>query len=250
MNLDFGQLSRVPRHVAVIMDGNSRWAARRNSPALSGHRAGYDALRAVTECCARAGVEVLTVFAFSSENWRRPEDEIKDLMGLFTWALRRKVRELAKNDIRLTFIGDRTRFSDSIQELMAKAEQKTGHCKRMTLAVAANYGGHWDVAQAAQALAREVKEGTLEPEDITEEAIGSRLSLAEQPPVDFCLRTAGEQRLSNFMMWQLAYAELYFSPLFWPDFDEHAMFEALQTFAGRDRRFGGRHEPSRAVKAV
>lgn len=240
MKLDFGQLDLVPRHVAIIMDGNSRWAAGRNLPALAGHKAGYKALRLATECCARAGVEVLTVFAFSSENWRRPEEEIKGLMRLFSWALSKKVRELIKNDIRLEIIGDRSGFSKSIQALMAGAEKATAHCTRMTLVVAANYGGQWDLVQASRAMAQQVQQGTLSPEDITPERLETALCLAEKPPVDLCVRTAGEQRLSNFMLWQLAYSELHFSPLYWPDFDEHAMFEALQVFAHRDRRFGGR----------
>lgn len=242
MQLDFGQLNRVPRHVAIIMDGNSRWATKHNLPALAGHKAGYKALRLATECCARSGVEVLTVFAFSSENWRRPQEEIKGLMGLFSWALSKKLRKLVKNDIRLEIIGDRLGFSEAIQSLMASAEAETAHCTGMTLVVAANYGGQWDMTQASRAMARRVKAGTLSPEDITPERLEKALCLANMPPVDLCVRTAGEQRLSNFLLWQLAYAELQFSPLFWPDFNEHAMFESLQVYAGRDRRFGARKQ--------
>ncbi|PKM31189.1 MAG: di-trans,poly-cis-decaprenylcistransferase [Gammaproteobacteria bacterium HGW-Gammaproteobacteria-11] len=228
----------LPRHVAIIMDGNNRWARKRLMPGVAGHKAGVDAVKAMIEVCAEEGVEVLTLFAFSSENWRRPEDEVGALMDLFLGALRREVRRLHENDIRLCIIGDRSRFSSELQRAMADAEQLTQDCKRLTLVVAANYGGQWDIAQATRKLAEQVATGQLKPEQVNEQRIESCLSTAPWPSPDLCIRTGGEHRISNFLLWQLAYAELYFSDLFWPDFKHDALRAALADFAQRQRRFG------------
>lgn len=227
-----------PRHVAIIMDGNNRWARKRFMPGVAGHRAGVDAVRAVIEVCAEEGVEVLTLFAFSSENWSRPEDEVGALMELFLRALRREVRKLSENGIRLRLIGDRSRFSAELQRAMADAETLTADGQRMTLVVAANYGGKWDMAQAARELAIDAAAGRLDASAISEDDFQSRLSTAEWPLPDLCIRTGGERRISNFLLWQLAYAELYFSDLYWPDFKHEAMRGALADFASRQRRFG------------
>ncbi|MBB1519986.1 polyprenyl diphosphate synthase [Aquipseudomonas guryensis] len=228
----------VPRHVAIIMDGNNRWAKKRLLPGVAGHKAGVDAVRAVIEVCAEAGVEVLTLFAFSSENWQRPADEVGALMELFLSALRREAKKLKDNAISLRIIGDRSRFHPELQAAMREAEQATAGENRFVLQVAANYGGQWDIAQAAQRLARDVQAGHLQPEDLTPELLQSCLTTGDLPLPDLCIRTGGEHRISNFLLWQLAYSELYFSDLFWPDFKHEAMRKALADFSTRQRRFG------------
>ena len=228
----------VPRHVAVIMDGNNRWAKRRLLPGVAGHKAGVDAVRAVIEVCAEAGVEVLTLFAFSSENWQRPAEEVGALMELFLSALRREARKLNENGISLRIIGDRSRFHPELQAAMLDAEEMTAGSGRFVLQVAANYGGQWDILQAAQRLAREAQEGRLNPDEVTPALFQSYLATGDMPLPDLCIRTGGERRISNFLLWQLAYAELYFSDLFWPDFKHDAMRTALADFAKRQRRFG------------
>lgn len=230
--------SIVPRHVAIIMDGNNRWAKKRFLPGIAGHKAGVDAVRAVVEVCAQSGVEVLTLFAFSSENWQRPAAEVGALMELFLLALRREVKKLDKNGIRLRIIGDRSRFNAELQAAMHEAEQCTAHNSKLLLQVAANYGGHWDIVQATQQLARSVQLGELQPEDITAEHLQNCLTTGSQPLPDLYIRTGGERRISNFLLWQLAYSELYFSDLFWPDFKHQAMRDALADFSSRQRRFG------------
>ncbi|KAA1171143.1 di-trans,poly-cis-decaprenylcistransferase [Marinobacter salinexigens] len=227
-----------PRHVAIIMDGNNRWAKAHRLKGVAGHKAGVGAVRAVVETCAREGVEVLTLFAFSSENWRRPKDEVSALMRLFLFALEREVRKLHRNGIRLRIIGDRSAFSPALQEHMEKAEELTRDNTRMTLVIAANYGGHWDITQATRKVAEQVREGKLEPSDITDDLIQEHLCIGDLPMPDLMIRTAGEQRISNFMLWHLAYTEFYFSPVFWPDFKEEEMHKALQVYSGRQRRFG------------
>lgn len=227
-----------PRHVAIIMDGNNRWAKARRLKGVAGHKAGVDAVRAVVETCAREGVEVLTLFAFSSENWRRPKDEVSALMKLFLFALEREVRKLHRNDIRLRIIGDRSAFSSALRGHMEAAEKQTRDNSRMTLVIAANYGGHWDITQATRQVAEQVRAGQLAPCDITVDLIQQHLSIGDLPMPDLMIRTAGEQRISNFMLWHLAYTELYFSPVYWPDFQEAEMRKALQAYAGRQRRFG------------
>ena len=228
----------VPRHVAIIMDGNNRWAKKRLLPGVAGHKAGVDAVRAVIEVCAEAGVEVLTLFAFSSENWQRPAEEVGALMELFLSALRREARKLKENAISLRIIGDRSRFHPELQAAMREAEQQTAGESRFVLQVAANYGGQWDIAQAAQRLAREVQAGHLQPEDITPGLLQGCLATGDLPLPDLCIRTGGEHRISNFLLWQLAYSELYFSDLYWPDFKHEAMRKTLADFSKRQRRFG------------
>ncbi|MBF1800395.1 polyprenyl diphosphate synthase [Alloalcanivorax profundimaris] len=228
----------MPRHLAIIMDGNNRWARRRGLPGADGHRAGERTVQKVIRRAARHGVEVVTLFAFSSENWRRPEDEVNHLMGLFVNALGERVDELHGNGVRLRFIGDRDAFAEPLRAGMAEAEARTAGNDRMTLVVAVNYGGQWDLAQAAAVLARDVRDGKLDPADIDAAALDARVSTADLPPLDLLIRTGGERRLSNFLLWQAAYAELYFTPALWPDFDGDALDAALEDYAGRQRRFG------------
>jgi len=227
-----------PRHVAIIMDGNNRWAKARKMPGVAGHQAGVNSVRSVVETCARSGVEVLTLFAFSSENWRRPEDEVGALMRLFLVALKREVRKLHNNNIRLKIIGERQRFSPVLQQHMADAERQTANNTRMTLVIAANYGGHWDIVQAVQKVAVSVAEGKLAPADISNHHIQKHISLGDLPPPDLCIRTAGEKRISNFLLWQFAYTEFYFADEYWPDFRKQHILAALEDYAGRKRRFG------------
>ncbi|HKJ21514.1 MAG TPA: polyprenyl diphosphate synthase [Gammaproteobacteria bacterium] len=228
----------LPRHVAIIMDGNGRWANKRHLPRIAGHRAGLRAVRRIVESCARKGIEGLTVFAFSSENWRRPEREVKLLMDLFLTALQREVSRLHDNGIRLRIIGDRAGFSDKIRRHIDEAERLTAGNARMTLTVAANYGGQWDVTQAARTLAERVEAGELQACDITADMLQACLALQELPEPDFFIRTGGEQRISNFLLWQLAYTELYFTDILWPDFGDKAFDAALTSYAKRQRRFG------------
>lgn len=240
----------LPRHIAIIMDGNNRWAKRRGLPGTEGHKAGEAAVYHVVEHAARLGVEVLTVFAFSSENWRRPEQEVSTLMALFLKALARRVDELHENGIRLRFIGDLTQFSEELQSGMASAEQQTQHNTRMTMVVAVNYGGQWDMANAARRLSEKVARGELAPENITTSLMAEQLQMADLPPVDLLIRTGGDMRLSNFLLWQAAYAELYFTDVLWPDFDPRVLDAALSEYAGRQRRFGRTSEQVEASRLV
>ncbi|MFY0989375.1 polyprenyl diphosphate synthase [Halomonas sp. C05BenzN] len=228
----------VPRHVAIIMDGNNRWAKARGLSGVRGHRAGVEAVRAVIRRAAERDIETLTLFAFSSENWKRPKAEVSALMELFLMALKREVRKLHDNGIRLSIIGDREGFSASIQKHIARAEALTADNRGLHLVIAANYGGRWDIAGAARRLAERVAAGELDPAAIDEQALDREVCLAGDAPVDLCIRTSGEQRISNFLLWQMAYAELYFTPLLWPDFDAEAFDLALDDFRRRQRRFG------------
>lgn len=231
------QLS-IPRHLAVIMDGNNRWAKSRLLGGISGHKAGVKSVRSIVENSAKAGVEVLTLYAFSSENWRRPKAEVSALMDLFLMALNREVRRLAKHNLQLRIVGDTSAFSDAIRKAIDKAEAQTRNNTGMVLAIAANYGGHWDISQAAKSLAIDVKNGLLSPDEITEAKLGERVVLGDLPPPDLCIRTAGEQRISNFLLWQMAYTEFYFTPEYWPDFDKASLEKAFQAYSSRVRRFG------------
>ncbi len=227
-----------PRHIAIIMDGNGRWAQKRFMPRAVGHQAGVKAVRKIVEYCAEHSVEVLTLFAFSSENWRRPEAEVSLLMSLFMATLQREINKLDRNNIRLRFIGDRTAFSDKLQQKMAEGEAQTCNNTALTLVVAANYGGHWDMCQAFRKVAEKMAEGKLINQQINEELINQYLSTAGLPEPDLFIRTGGEQRVSNFMLWQLAYTELYFTPTLWPDFDQNSLEDAIKSFKSRQRRFG------------
>lgn len=227
-----------PRHVAIIMDGNGRWAQKRFMPRAFGHQAGVKAVRKIVEYCAKHEVEVLTLFAFSSENWRRPKDEVSLLMALFMATLQREVDKLERNNIRLRFIGDRAAFSDKLQAKMAEAELQTQHNTALTLVIAANYGGRWDLSQAFRTVAEKIADGTLKHQDVSEQLINQHLSTADLPEPDLFIRTGGEQRVSNFLLWQLAYTEMYFTPTLWPDFDQNLLEEAINSFKTRQRRFG------------
>ena len=228
----------VPRHIAIIMDGNGRWATSRHLPRVAGHARGVEAVRGAVEACARRGVEYLTLFAFSSENWRRPAEEVSLLMRLFITALEREVAQLDANDIRLCVVGDLSAFENRLRDLIHEATRRTAANKRMTLTIAANYGGRWDIVQATQRLLAQRPELARDPSLITEEALSSRLAMAYAPEPDLFVRTGGEQRVSNFLLWQLAYSELYFTDTYWPDFDERALDAAIASYRRRERRFG------------
>lgn len=227
-----------PRHIAIIMDGNGRWAQKRFMPRAVGHQAGVRAVRKIVEYCAMQKIEVLTLFAFSSENWRRPEEEVSLLMSLFMSTLQREVNKLHRNNIRLKFIGDRSAFSEKLQNKMAESEAQTQDNNALTLVIAANYGGHWDMCQAFRKVMDKIAIGELKNQAIDEQLINQYLSTAGLPDPDLFIRTGGEQRVSNFMLWQLAYTEMYFTATLWPDFDQNSLEEAIKSFKGRQRRFG------------
>jgi len=225
----------IPKHIAIIMDGNGRWAKRRLLPRIEGHRRGVEAVRAAIRDCAEKGVEYLTLFAFSSENWRRPEEEVSLLMQLFVMALEREVVKLHENEIRFRVIGDLSRFEPRLQQLICDGERMTENNTRLTLTVAANYGGRWDIMQAANRLLTERPECA---QGFKEEDLAPYLSMAYAPEPDLFIRTGGEQRISNFLLWQLAYSELYFTETLWPDFNTLALDTAIASYQNRERRFG------------
>jgi undecaprenyl diphosphate synthase len=225
----------VPRHVAIIMDGNGRWAKRQHLPRIAGHRRGVESVRATVAACAERGVEYLTLFAFSSENWRRPAEEVALLMQLFTRALSSEVDKLHRNGVRLKVVGDLGRFEPKIRKLIEQGERLTAENKRLTLTIAANYGGRWDILQA---LNRLLQEGQQAADGIREEMLAPHLAMSYAPEPDLFIRTGGEQRISNFLLWQLAYSELYFTERLWPDFDAAALDEAIASYRTRERRFG------------
>jgi len=229
---------RVPNHVAVIMDGNGRWAKMRSQPRHAGHRAGAKAVRNTVEIAARRGVSHLTLFAFSSENWRRPPEEISRLMNLFLEALQREIDDLHRNNVRLRFVGAREQLQAKLIRKIEAAEQRTASNGGLALTVAVAYGGRWDIVQAAKGLAAQVQRGEISASDIDEERFSAKLALANVPDPDLLIRTGGEQRISNFLLWNLAYAELYFCACLWPDFGEKEFDQALLTFANRHRRYG------------
>ena len=221
----------VPQHIAIVMDGNGRWATRRFLPRVAGHKSGVDALRRCVRACAVRGVSVLTVFAFSSENWNRPAEEVSGLMELLVMALSREVPQLVKDGVCLRFLGERTGLSAVVSAGLSRAEEATSHCKRLVLNVCFNYGGRWDIVQAAARLATEGR-------PITEESLGAAMQMGRVADPDLIIRTGGEQRISNFLLWQAAYSELYFSDRLWPEFDEEALDQAIAAFSQRERRFG------------
>jgi undecaprenyl diphosphate synthase len=228
----------VPRHVAITMDGNGRWAAARALARSAGHKAGLDPVRMCIQECTRRKVTALTLFAFSSENWRRPVEEVASLMGLFVDALDREIADLHANGVRLRFIGDRQALSVRLQSRIAAAEQQTGDNDGLRLQIAMSYGGRWDIIQAAQKLAKESASGALRPQDIDERRFADKLQLAGLPDAELLIRTGGEQRISNFLLWNAAYAELFFSDRLWPDFSVADLEAAFAFFSGRQRRFG------------
>lgn len=241
-------VSLVPRHIAIIMDGNGRWATKRFMPRVAGHVKGVEAVRGVVEACAKQGVEYVTFFAFSSENWRRPEDEVSLLMRLFVTALEREVAKMHANGIRLKIVGDLSRFDDKLQKMIANAERKTAANDKLTVTICANYGGRWDIMQAVNQMVASNPGAT----DFSEEQLAQHLSLAYAPEPDLFIRTGGEERISNFLLWQLAYTELYFTDAYWPDFDAAELEKAILSYQQRERRFGRTSaqltEPAAVVK--
>lgn len=237
----------LPRHLAVIMDGNGRWARNRGISRKEGHAAGIKPITNLVERCATTGIDVLTLFAFSSENWQRPREEVLGLMSLFLNSLNRQVAELDEKNIRLRFIGDIKSLTPALQKAIKAAEKRTQGNYRMTLVLAVAYGGRWDITRGAKQLAQKIAAGTLDPEDIDEDLVSASLAMAAFPEVDLLIRTGGEQRLSNFLLWDLAYSELYFSELLWPDFSISELDRAFEFYASRQRRFG---QTSDQVEAV
>lgn len=228
----------LPKHIAIIMDGNGRWAQNRGKPRVFGHKKGVESVRRSVQFCTNLGIKSLTLFAFSSENWRRPADEVSTLMELFLLVLTKEVKKLHKNNVKLQIIGDLSRFSDKLQQRVFEAQTLTKDNQGLCLNIAANYGGRWDIVQAAQKLAVEVEQGNLQSSDITEEILSEHITMAEQPPLDLLIRTGGDLRISNFLLWQAAYAELYFCDTLWPDFDDEAFANAIACYVSRERRFG------------
>jgi undecaprenyl diphosphate synthase len=236
----------VPRHVAIVMDGNGRWAKKRGMPRFFGHKRGVDALVRTVQACADRGIRYLTVFAFSSENWKRPTEEVSGLMGLVLVAVSKYLAKLAGEGVRIRIVGDRSAVSDKVRAAWEQAESATAHNQRISLSVAFNYGGRWDIVQACQQALRD----GVAAEQLSEAALAQRMALAHAPDPDLFIRTGGEVRISNFLLWQVAYSELVFSDALWPDFGEAELDEALRTFAGRDRRFGGVKDAAAAASSV
>ena len=229
----------IPNHVAIIMDGNGRWAQQRKQLRAVGHRAGLKAVRKIVTYAATLGIKVLTLYAFSSENWKRPENEVSALISLFIYALNREMKSLHKNNVRLNIIGNISQFNDDLQNMIINAEQLTKDNSGLVLNVAANYGGRWDILQSTKKMAKQVFDGKITLDDITEERFNSEMSMHEFPEVDLVIRTGGEYRISNFLLWQIAYSELYFTDVLWPDFNQTLFDKAIDVFNTRERRFGG-----------
>ncbi len=231
-------VENIPRHVAIVMDGNGRWAQQHGLKRHAGHKEGVKSVRKIVDRAARSGVEILTLFAFSSENWRRPREEVGMLMDLFMFVLKQEIKRLRRNNIQLRIIGDRSKFSQELQTAMDSAEKETMDNDGLILQIAANYGGRWDITQAMRSLAQQVENGSIKSSDIEESHISDELSFSTLLDPDLFIRTGGEQRLSNFMLWQTAYAEIYFTDVLWPDFREDEFDAALASYASRQRRFG------------
>ncbi|MDN3652551.1 polyprenyl diphosphate synthase [Thalassotalea ponticola] len=238
----------LPQHVAIIMDGNGRWAQQQGKVRVSGHKAGVESVRACVTTARKMGVKALTLFAFSSENWLRPEQEVSVLMDLFMYVLTKEVKRLHKNNIRFQLIGDKSRFSEKLQKQIVEAEQLTKNNDAMVLSVAANYGGRWDIAQATKKIAQLVADQQLDIDSIDEKLLDQYINLADLPELDMLIRTGGDYRISNFLLWQAAYAELYFTETLWPDFNEVAFERALMSFSNRERRFGKTGDQVKAEK--
>jgi undecaprenyl diphosphate synthase len=238
----------IPKHIAIIMDGNGRWAQQRGKTRVVGHKNGVESVRAVVSTARKQGVKALTLFAFSSENWQRPEKEVSVLMDLFMFVLTREVKKLHKNNIRFQVIGDVSRFSDKLIKKITDAEKLTENNNDMVLSIAANYGGRWDITHAAKQLAQKVSDGELLIDDITEQSLDQQTSLAGLPELDLLIRTGGDFRISNFLLWQAAYAEFYFTEVLWPDFTEDEFLKAMGCFDQRERRFGQTGEQVKSSK--
>ncbi|HAS6347917.1 isoprenyl transferase [Vibrio sp. IRLE0018] len=240
----------LPKHIAIIMDGNGRWAKSKGKPRVFGHKKGVNAVRKTIVAASKLNIQAITLFAFSSENWRRPEEEVGLLMELFITVLSSEVKKLHKNNLRLRIIGDTTRFSERLQKKISEAQELTASNTGMVINVAANYGGKWDITQAVQKVAKQVEAGALLADAITEDEIAKHLTMSDLPEVDLLIRTSGECRISNFMLWQMAYAEMYFTPVFWPDFGEDSLIEAITWFVNRERRFGCTGEQIKALMSA
>lgn len=240
--------AQLPRHIAIIMDGNGRWAEQRQLPRIAGHRAGVEAVRGIVRACASKDIKALTLFAFSSENWRRPKQEVGLLMELFMNALQQEIDSLSENHVRFRVIGDASALPRRLQEYIQNAERLTAANQGLALVVAANYGGRWDITQAARVLARKVAAGVMKAEDITEGSVQAHLALGDLSEPDLFIRTGGERRISNYLLWQLAYTELYFMDCLWPDFGEEHLEIALDWYATRQRRFGRTSEQIRQAQ--
>lgn len=238
MSQSENETTSQPRHVAIIMDGNGRWARSRMLPRAIGHREGVKSVRRVVEACIDKGIEALTLFAFSSENWRRPSDEVSTIMSLFVNTLKKEVDALDRNEVRLRFIGERSAFSGSLQKLIGDSELQTAGNRKLDLVIAANYGGQWDITQACRKLVDQVLAGKLQPDEITQERLAKEICISDLPLPDLFIRTGGERRISNYLLWQLAYTELYFTDVLWPAFDGEELNKAIVWYANRQRRFG------------
>lgn len=225
-----------PRHIAIIMDGNGRWAKQRRLPRIAGHRAGAKVVRQIINSCVEKKVEALTLFAFSSENWQRPAPEVNYLMNLFIIVLKREVKKLHEQNVQLRILGDRSRFNERLRDQMTQAERLTAENTGLKLVIAANYGGRWHISEALRRIAEDIERGTISSKEVTLELIQKRIALADFPDPDLLIRTSGEQRISNFLLWQLAYTQLYFTDVFWPDFNDTELNKALVFFANRSRR--------------
>jgi len=239
---------KIPQHIAIIMDGNGRWAQAQGKGRVAGHKAGVDSVRAVVKGARKAGVKALTLFAFSSENWQRPEKEVSMLMDLFMYVLTKEVKRLHKNNICFQVIGDLSRFSDKLQKSIKKSEQLTAGNTGLILSIAANYGGRWDIANAAKQLATQVQNNEISIEDINENSLHEQTCLADLPALDLLIRTGGDCRISNFLLWQAAYSEFYFTETLWPDFDQNEFLKAIASFSKVERRFGCTSEQVIATK--
>jgi len=239
----------IPRHIAIVMDGNGRWARAKHRPRFMGHKKGVEAVREIVKTCSEMGVECLSLFAFSSENWKRPEEEIKNLMSLFMLALEREAKALARNNVRLQIIGDLSNFSEKLQRKIKQVEDLTSDSKGLRLIIAANYGGRWDITRSSRRLVEKAISGDLSAESITEKEISLGLTTAGLPDPDLFIRTGGEKRISNFLLWQMAYTELYFTDVLWPDFDREELQKAILDYSSRQRRFGKTSEQVIAEKS-
>ncbi|MDH5710132.1 MAG: isoprenyl transferase [Gammaproteobacteria bacterium] len=242
--------SLVPRHVAVVMDGNGRWAKKRFLPRSAGHRAGVNATRAIVENCANLGVEALTVFAFSSENWSRPQKEVDALMSIFVSTLKSEMLKLREQNVRVKFIGNRVAFPDKLQTVINETENQTSHNTGLDLTIAANYGGRWDIVEACKLISQKLSAGELSLSEINESLLSEQVCLSDLPPIDLFIRTGGESRISNFLLWQIAYAELYFTDTLWPDFNLTSLEKAIAWYGTRQRRFGKTSEQVEGKKAA
>ncbi len=240
--------SVLPKHVAIIMDGNGRWAKQRGKLRITGHKAGVESVRNSVRFAVKNKINSLTLYAFSSENWRRPEKEVSSLMELFVFALDNEVKNLHKNNVKLLIIGDKSRFSERLQKRIQKAEELTANNTGLRLNIAANYGGRWDIANSMKQIFERVQNGQLSIDDINEETINSYVCMHDQDNVDLVIRTGGEHRISNFLLWQVAYAEFYFTNVLWPDFDEMVFQDAINAFSQRERRYGGAESDDELVK--